>query len=179
MGGPQPSQEMISTHAWRSAPKLAPPSTPPCFLNHWVAGGGWQSMAARIESGAGVSEMSVAFRCLGEDMEEVFGLFTDGDSPYSPLPLLPSPYNSAPTSNKPAFPVSGPASNLFHSHTLTPSLLHSFTPSWLDMKARIRSFTFACLSLLRLCSGAPSRHAARQAGPRSAAAPGGASTSQR
>eukprot|EP00897_Mesotaenium_endlicherianum_P006597 jgi/Mesen1/5966/ME000301S05093 len=36
-----------------------------------------ESMAARIEAGASVSEMSVGFRCLREDLSDVFSLFAE------------------------------------------------------------------------------------------------------
>eukprot|EP00271_Cylindrocystis_brebissonii_P017773 TRINITY_DN4757_c0_g1_i5.p1 TRINITY_DN4757_c0_g1~~TRINITY_DN4757_c0_g1_i5.p1 ORF type:complete len:582 (-),score=97.67 TRINITY_DN4757_c0_g1_i5:607-2316(-) len=36
-----------------------------------------EAMAARIEAGGSTSQMSVGFRCLGEDLSEVFSLFAD------------------------------------------------------------------------------------------------------
>lgn len=41
-----------------------------------------QVMAARIEASSSVSEMTVGFRCLTEDVNTVFSLFSEGIWPY-------------------------------------------------------------------------------------------------
>jgi hypothetical protein len=38
----------------------------------------FQEIAAQIETSSGVSEMSVGFRCLSEDLKEVMPLFFEG-----------------------------------------------------------------------------------------------------